>query len=82
MCLSINCSGTIKILLWMYTCGLALICPNPGDQGRSRIHMVLKSISRDKSVWLQKYIFKVKRISRVKYVSGTEEKEKITLPLR
>lgn len=49
------------------------------DPGQSRIHMVLKSISSDNSVWLQKYIFKIKRISRVKYISSTKEKEKVTL---
>lgn len=43
--------------------------------------MVLKSVSRDKSVWFQKHILKVKRISEVKYISGTKEEEKITLAL-
>lgn len=43
------------------------------DPGQSRTHMVLKSISSDNSVWLQKYIFKTKRISRVKYINSPKE---------
>lgn len=49
------------------------------DRGQSRIHKMLKSVSTDNSVWLQKYIFKIKRILRVKYISSTKEEEKVTL---